>query len=70
MKRSIQPQIKSKEFQRYHRIWQQKYGAFEASDWMAAHIGHLVATVGELQKKVKKLEKQIEIRHRKNHDKH
>jgi hypothetical protein len=59
MKRDTQSEIQAKKFKSYHKIWVETSGQYQACDWMAAHIGHLVANVDRLQKQVRKLEKRV-----------
>ncbi len=57
MKSPNQTAIQSKKFQSYHNAWLTLHGPDEASDFLAAHIGRLVARVDALEKQVKKLSK-------------
>jgi len=59
MKRDAQTEIQGKKFQAYHRIWVETAGQYEACDWMAAHVGHLVANVEQLEKRIRKLERAV-----------
>jgi hypothetical protein len=64
MKRDTQSEIQAKKFKSYHKIWVETSGQYQACDWMAAHIGHLVANVDRIQKQVRKLEKAMSAGHK------
>jgi hypothetical protein len=59
MKRDEQSSVQAKKFQSYHKIWVETSGQYEACDWMAAHIGHLVSKVERLERRVRGLERKL-----------
>ena len=59
MKRDAQSGLQAKKFKTYHRLWVETSGQYHACEWLAAHVGHLVANVEKLQKQVRKIERKI-----------